>query len=128
MCLPVTRSSRGVYLRERADAGCDGAPPRAPPSPANLYTLHRHFVRNQVNKVNPRKEFFRAPLQDIRAEIEKRGFVATWPLTAAARGLRETQAIELALANKTLDEATWVEKQVEEAAEFDEQDASEAVV
>lgn len=97
-------------------------------APTLEHALHVHFVRNQVNKVNPRKEFFRVPIQDIRAEIEKRGFAATWTLTAAARELRETQAIELALANKTLNEAAWVEKQVEEVTEFDEQDASEAVV
>jgi hypothetical protein len=28
--------------------------------------LHKHFVRTQVNKVNPRKEFFRLSLPDIR--------------------------------------------------------------
>ncbi len=32
--------------------------------------LHRHFLRQQVNKVNPRKEFFRLVITDIKQELE----------------------------------------------------------
>lgn len=96
-------------------------------APALEHALHLRFARNQVNKVNPRKEFFRVPIQDIRAEIEKMGIPASWTLTAAARELRETRAIEQALANKTLDESVWLEKQAEEIAEIDEQEPAEAV-
>lgn len=94
-------------------------------APALEHALHRRFVRSQVNKVNPRKEFFRIPLSEIRAEIEKLGIDVAWTLTAAARDFRETQAIEQALANKTLDEAKWLEKQKDEVPLFDEQEVAE---
>ena len=80
-----------------------------------------------MNKVNPRKEFFRIPLQDIRAEIEKLGIDVAWTLTAAAREFRESQAIERGLANKTLDEAAWLEQQKDDVPLFDEQEVAEAM-
>ncbi len=98
-----------------------------PDAPALEHALHQRFVRRQVNKVNPRKEFFRIPLQDIRAEIEKLGIDVAWTLTAAAREFRESQAIEQGLANKTLDEAAWLEKQKDEVPLFDEQEVAEAM-
>jgi hypothetical protein len=98
-----------------------------PDAPALEHALHQRFVRSQVNKVNPRKEFFRIPLQDIRAEIEKLGIDVAWTLTAAAREFRESQAIEQGLANKTLDEAAWLEKQKDEVPLFDEQEVAEVM-
>ena len=47
-----------------------------------------------MNKVNPRKEFFRIPIAEIRAEVEKRGLDVTWTMAAAALEYRETLAIE----------------------------------
>ena len=73
--------------------------------------LHQFFVRNQVNKVNPRKEFFRIPISEIRQEIEKRGIDAKWTIAAEALEYKETLAIEKAMtSNKQLDE-DWIEKQ-----------------
>jgi hypothetical protein len=80
-------------------------------APALEHGLHQRFVRNQVNKVNPRKEFFRVSLQEVRQEIERLGIEVVWTLTAAARQFRETQATELALANKTIDETAWMAQQ-----------------
>lgn len=75
--------------------------------------LHRHFLRNQLNKANPRKEFFRVDLAQIRAEIERLGIETQWTLAAEAREYRESLAIEQALANNTLDVADWEKFQLE---------------
>jgi hypothetical protein len=63
-------------------------------APALEHALHQHFVRNQMNKVNPRKEFFRVSLADIQREVETRGIQAQWTITAAAQSYRETLRIE----------------------------------
>lgn len=39
-------------------------------SPALETALHSHFVLNRMNKVNPRKEFFRLSIASIKDEIE----------------------------------------------------------
>lgn len=82
-------------------------------APALERDLHRHFLRNQVNKANPRKEFFRVDLAQIRGEIERLGIDTKWTLSAAAREYRESLAIEQALANNTLDRAEWEKFQIE---------------
>lgn len=82
--------------------------------------LHQFFVRNQVNKVNPRKEFFRIPISEIRQEIEKRGIDAKWTIMADALEYKETLAIEKAMAsNKQLND-DWVEKQKTFKDDFDD--------
>lgn len=98
-------------------------------APALEHALHKHFVRNQMNKVNPRKEFFRVSLQDIRAEVDRLGLNATWTMTAACREYRETQAIEQAMKSKTFDEAAWQADQLRReagAARSDEREVIEA--
>ena len=57
-----------------------------------------------MNKVNPRKEFFRVGLTAIRSEVEKCGDQAAWTMTAACREWQETQAIEKAMAKESFDE------------------------
>ncbi len=95
-------------------------------APALETELHRHFVRKQVNKVNPRKEFFRVTLSEIRTVIENLGHNAHWSMTAAARSYRESLAIEKALQEKRLDEDQWLKKQLEvDAAAFDEDEGIE---
>lgn len=84
-------------------------------APALERDLHRHFLRNQVNKANPRKEFFRVDLAQVRTEIERLGIDTKWTLTAAAREYHESLAIEQALANNTLDRAEWEKFQLENA-------------
>ncbi|WP_075008493.1 GIY-YIG nuclease family protein [Stigmatella aurantiaca] len=83
-------------------------------APALERELHKRFVRTQVNKVNPRKEFFRLTLQDIRRELEGMGIHAKWTLAAECREYKETRAIEQAMVDKTFHESAWMEKQLQE--------------
>lgn len=57
-------------------------------------SLHRHFLRQQMNKVNPRKEFFRLSLTDIRREVEGLDINAHWTMAAEAHDYRESLRIE----------------------------------
>lgn len=75
--------------------------------------LHRRFLRAQVNKVNPRKEFFKVPIAAIRNELDGLGMNTSWTMTAAAREYRETLAIEAAMEKNEFDESRWAESQVE---------------
>lgn len=85
-------------------------------APALEYELHKRFVRRQVNKVNPRKEFFRIAVADIQKEVQGLGIKAEWTLSAACKAYKETLAIEKALAERRLDEAEWVREQLQEEA------------
>jgi len=96
-------------------------------APALENSLHRQFVRRQVNKVNARKEFFRVGLQDIRTAIEKAGGQASWTMAAECRQYRETQVLERALETGTADEKAWIERQIHEheaASDVDAEDMS----
>jgi Meiotically Up-regulated Gene 113 (MUG113) protein/uncharacterized protein DUF4041 len=75
-------------------------------------SLHRHFLAAQVNKVNPRKEFFRVPLSYIRQEIEKLGIQASWTMAAAATEYRESAAIDKVIKENPASYAAWVNKQL----------------
>lgn len=81
-------------------------------SPALESRLHRHFVMAQVNKVNHRKEFFRADLAHIRAEVEALGLAAQWTMAAEARQYRETRAIEERIANDPKAAEAWARRQL----------------
>ena len=94
-------------------------------APALERDLHRHFLRCQLNKANPRKEFFRVDLAQIRTEIERLGIDTKWTLAAEAREYRESLAIEQALANNTLDRAEWEKFQLENAPTEEEIEADE---
>lgn len=60
-------------------------------------SLHSHFMRAQVNKVNPCKEFFRVGINEIMEHVESAGIQAHWTLTAKAASFRESQRIEQSL-------------------------------
>jgi hypothetical protein len=81
-------------------------------APALECQLHKHFIMNQINKVNHRKEFFRASLTEIRREIELLGLNTKWTMTAEAREYRETLAIEAAIANDTGAREAWRNRQL----------------
>lgn len=83
-------------------------------APSLEHELHRRFVRKQVNKVNPRKEFFAVSLEEIRREVAHLGVPAIWTIEAECRQYRETQAIERAMASNTIDERAWEEQQLRE--------------
>lgn len=77
-------------------------------APALEKTLHRKFVNNQANKINPRKEFFGASIAEIREAIEEMGIEAHWTMTAEAREYYESQAM-----TRPLD---FIEEQYEEGS------------
>jgi hypothetical protein len=80
-------------------------------APALEYSLHRHFVNGQVNKVNPRKEFFKVPLSVIRQQIDAKGIEAGWTMTAAAAEYRESLAIAKRLQEDPVAAADWLRYQ-----------------
>lgn len=81
-------------------------------APALEHVLHKRFLTAQVNKVNPRKEFFRIPVAALKATVEELGLDATWTLRAAATEYRETLAIEEALRQKSVEAARWIQAQL----------------
>lgn len=81
-------------------------------APALECRLHHHFVLNQINKVNYRKEFFRANLADIRKEIEALGIGASWTMTSEAREYRESQAIEEKISKDPAAKEAWIKRQL----------------
>lgn len=74
--------------------------------------LHKVFLRMQMNKVNPRKEFFKVTLNDIKNEIDKLGLNPKWTMTADAKQYRETLALELAMKNDKNLQKEWLESQL----------------
>ena len=75
--------------------------------------LHRHFLRQQINKVNPRKEFFRLGLADIREELEELGVETQWTMSAMAQDYRETLRIEQQIRENPDIAAEWTRHQLE---------------
>ncbi|HLP97814.1 MAG TPA: DUF4041 domain-containing protein [Sideroxyarcus sp.] len=75
--------------------------------------LHRHFLRQQINKVNPRKEFFRLGLADIRREVESFGVLTHWTMTAEAQHYRESLRIEQQIQENPAIEREWTRHQLD---------------
>lgn len=88
-------------------------------------SLHSHFMRAQVNKVNPRKEFFRVGINDIMAHVESNGIQAHWTLTAKAASFRESQRIEQSLLGNTEEGQRWTEIQAETIEADESQEEAE---
>lgn len=78
--------------------------------------LHRFFVLNQMNKANPRKEFFRLSLTQLKDHITSLGIDASWTINAAAAEYRETLAIEEKIAKDNSAKEEWLRHQYIEAA------------
>lgn len=73
--------------------------------------MHMEFVKTQLNKINPRKEFFRIGIGALREAVERRGIDASWTMAAAAAEYRESLAIEATMhANPSL-ENEWMRLQ-----------------
>lgn len=87
--------------------------------------LHKQFVLAQVNKVNPRKEFFRLSLADIRGQVERMGIQASWTMTAACQEWRESRAVEARLAADRDASARWEQEQVQAHDRFVERELVE---
>lgn len=56
--------------------------------------LHKIFNKNQVNKINSKKEFFKVNIKEIREQIEELDIQAKWTMLAEAKEYRESLAIE----------------------------------
>ena len=82
-------------------------------APALERELHKRFVRSQINKVNPRKEFFRIPLGEVRGCVEAMGLEAVWTISADATQYRETLAIEKALQTNSPAAQDWLRTQLQ---------------
>lgn len=80
-------------------------------APALEAMLHKHFVLNRLNKVNHRKEFFRANLADIRQEIDALGVESKWTMLAEAQQYRESLSIEKAIAEDPAAREAWINRQ-----------------
>lgn len=76
-------------------------------APALETELHKSLALMQMNKVNPRKEFFRVDLSIIKAIIEKKGLNANWTMLADAAEYRESLAIEERIKNDPNEKARW---------------------
>ena len=83
--------------------------------------MHRHFLRQQVNKVNPRKEFFRLGITYIKQELEQLGVLTQWTMTAQAREYRETLQIEQQIRENPVVAAEWTRHQMEYEEVADEE-------
>ncbi|HBA6939891.1 TPA: DUF4041 domain-containing protein [Escherichia coli] len=55
--------------------------------------LHRKLKKSQVNKINPRKEFFNVPLMEIKSLIDNMNIETHWTLKAEAQEYRESLAL-----------------------------------
>ena len=86
--------------------------------------LHKKFMRLQMNKVNPRKEFFRVTLADIKAEVDKMNINAKWTMTAEARHYRESLVIEEAISSDKQKQLEWENFQLQAENEIIEEEVS----
>ena len=76
-------------------------------APALERQLHKRFLKNQLNKINPRKEFFRLDINDLKHHLELIGINCKWTLLAEAKQYRESLKLEKEMkTDKTL-EAEW---------------------
>lgn len=92
-------------------------------APALEHMLHQELAMMQVNKVNPRKEFFRVSLSDIRALVETHGLSVNWTMTAEAAEYHETLAIEERMKNDPDAQKRWAAfyERISEVEEDDEE-------
>ncbi len=80
-------------------------------APALERQLHKKFLKSQLNKINPRKEFFRLGINDIKNYTDRMGINCKWTLAAEAKQYRETVKLEEEMkVNKQL-EAEWEQYQ-----------------
>jgi hypothetical protein len=93
-------------------------------APALELALHKHFLAAQMNKVNPRKEFFRVPLAVIREEIDGLRVTAKWTIAAEAKEYRETLALEKTLKADPEKKKAWL-REHENADEIIDMDLAE---
>lgn len=91
-------------------------------APALERTLHQKFLIKQVNKVNPRKEFFNLSLADVQDAVKQLGITAQWTVRAEAAQYRESLAIAQRIETDDKQRREWEQAQlrVEPSAFSDE--------
>lgn len=95
-------------------------------APALETELHKIFARNQVNKVNPRKEFFRLSISEIKEYLDKKNIDIQWTMLAEAAQYRETLALEKSFIKNAELEQEWVRSQ-DNQIDFDYENDDEDV-
>lgn len=65
-------------------------------APALEHALHTEFADRRVNLVNPRREYFRVTLDEIRAAVDKHHGLVSFVLSPEAEEWRKTQAMRAA--------------------------------
>jgi cell division protein FtsL len=82
-------------------------------APALERQLHKRFLKSQLNKINPRKEFFRLGINDIKNYIDHMGIACKWTMVAEAKQYRETLKLEEEMKTNKQLEAEWEQYQEE---------------
>lgn len=83
--------------------------------------LHKKFLKSQLNKINPRKEFFRLNIHDVRSYIDSMGITCKWTMAAEAKQYRETLKLEEDMKTNKQLEAEWEQYQeVTDPVTYDE--------
>lgn len=90
-------------------------------APALEHALHHELSMAQINKVNPRKEFFRADLSFIKNLVDSKGLNTNWTMAAAAAEYRESLAIETRIKNDPAEKERWEKFMKAIPAETEEQ-------
>lgn len=75
--------------------------------------LHKRFIRDQVNKVNPRKEFFRVSHAVLREHFEDLGIESSWTMSADASEYRESLMIAQRLRDNPAAAEDWLRHQLD---------------
>jgi uncharacterized phage infection (PIP) family protein YhgE len=64
-------------------------------APALEHALHTEFADRRVNLANPRREYFRVSLDEIRAAVDKHHGLVSFVLSPEAEEWRKTQAMRM---------------------------------
>lgn len=82
-------------------------------APALERQLHKKFLKSQLNKINPRKEFFRLGITEVKNYIDSMGIACKWTMAAEAKQYRETLKLEEEMKTNKQLEAEWEQYQEE---------------
>jgi hypothetical protein len=74
--------------------------------------LHRKFLLNQINKINPRKEFFRVTISELKEMVEVLGLSCNWTLAADAAEYRESLTIDERIKSDPRTREHWLTHQM----------------
>ncbi|MGH1516525.1 DUF4041 domain-containing protein [Chryseobacterium sp. JK1] len=90
-------------------------------APALEKQLHRKFMKSQLNKINPRKEFFKLNIHDIKNYMDTLEIGCKWTMMAEAKQYRETLKLEEEMITNKQLEAEWEQYQeVTDPVTYDE--------